>query len=165
MRLLILLFAVSLLTGCGYSAKELYPTQYHTVAVPNFENRTFYQGVEFELREAIIKEIEQRTPYKVVRTEGAADTLLEGVVVTIDSDSVSRTDQGGVPQEIELTVTVDFTWRDLRTGQILRGYEGFAAAGQYVPLRGVGEFYQTAQHRAVQRLAEDIVSTMRDDAW
>ncbi|MEM9415778.1 MAG: LptE family protein [Planctomycetota bacterium] len=157
--------SLTLLSGCGYTARELYPTQYQTVAVPNFENRTFYQGVEFELREAIIKEIEQRTPYKVVRTQGAADTVLEGVVVTIESDSVSRTDNGGVPQEIELTVTVDFAWRDLRTGQTLRGYQGFASAGQYVPLRGVGEFYQTAQHRAVQRLAEDIVSTMRDDDW
>lgn len=162
---LLLLVLLLPLAGCGYTAKELYPTQYNTIAVPNFENRTFYQGVEFELREALIKEIEQRTPYKVVRTPGAADTVLEGTVVEIESDTVSRTDGGGVPQEVEVTVTIDYVWRDLRTGQTLRGYQGFTAAGQYVPVRAIGEFYQTAQHRAVQRLAEEIVSSMRDDAW
>lgn len=165
--LLHLLLAAALLSlvGCGYSAQELYPAAYRTVAVPNFDNRTFSQGVEFELREALVKEIEQRTPYKVVRTPGAADTVIEGVVLNVESDLVSRTADGGVPQEIEVTVTIDFTWRDLRTGETLRGFQGFAAAGQYVPERTVGEFAQTAQHRAIQRLAEDIVSAMRDDAW
>ena len=166
-RLVLPLFVLALLvlSGCGYTAQELYPSQYRTVAVPNFENQTFQQGIEFELREALVKEIEQRTPYKVVRTPGAADTMIEGAVLEVQSDLVSRTDVAGVPEEIEITVTIDFTWRDLRTGETLRGYQGFSSAGQYIPLRGVGEFAQTAQHRAVQRIAEDIVSSMRDDVW
>jgi len=167
LRALPLLLAAALLVlgGCGYTARELYPAEYRTVAVPNFGNETFEQGIEFELREAIVKEIEQRTPYKVVRTPGAADTLLEGVIVEVESDPLSRTDDGGVPQEIEVTVTINYTWRDLRTGETLRGYSGFTAAGQFVPVRSVGEYAQTARHRAVQRLAEDIVSSMRDDDW
>jgi len=153
------------LFGCGYTTTELYDAQYTTVAVPNFGNRTFHQGIEFELREAVIKEIEQRTPYKVVGSPGAADTMLEGVILNIDTPLVSRTPDGGVPQEVEVTVTINFTWRDLRTGETLRGYQGFTATGQFVPDRRVGEFYQTAQHRAIQRLAEDIVSAMREDDW
>jgi len=154
-----------MLTGCGYSTRELYPAQYRTVAVPNFDNRTFDREVEFELREALIKEIEQRTPYKVVRTPGAADTLLEGTVVEVQRSAISRQQGTGLPQEVEVTVMVDFVWRDLRSGEDLRGYRGFSATGQYVPVRTVGEFDVTAKHRAVQRLAQDIVSTMREDGW
>lgn len=164
---LIALVALSVLflTGCGYSTKELYPTAYTTVAVPNFENLTFTREVEFELREALIKEIEQRTPYKVVRAPGAADTLLEGTVTEVRRSLVSRQEGTGVPQEVEFTVVIDFVWRDLRTGEDLRGYQGFSATGQYVPVSGAGEFEAAARHRAVQRLATDIVSTMRDQGW
>jgi len=154
------------LAGCGYSSQELYPTEYTTVAIPHFENRSDYAGVEFELREALIKETEQRTPYKVVATVGAAQTVLEVVVTDVQSDLVSRTETGGVSQELELSVTIDYAWRDLRTGEIIRGwYRGFTTTGQYVPLRQAGEFYQTAQHRAVQRMAQEVVDSMRGDGW
>lgn len=156
---------VLLLAGCGYTTTELYPTKYNTVAVPNFENRSGERGVEFDLREALIKEIEQRTPYKVRGSSGLADTQLTGTVTRVDRQLVSRDATAGLPQEIELTVTVDFQWRDQRTGETLRGYRGFSAAGQFVPNRVVGEFDQEGRRLAVQRLAHDIVSQMRDDGW
>ena len=58
-------------SGCGYSQQEIYPDHVQTVAIPLFENRTFYQGVEFDLTEALVKEIELRTPYKVISNENA----------------------------------------------------------------------------------------------
>lgn len=163
--IIVALTALFVLPGCGYTTQEMYPARYTTVAVPNFENRTFDREVEFELREALIKEIEQRTPYKVVRTPGAADTLLEGTVVEVQRSALSRQQGTGLPQEVEVTVVIDFVWRDLRSGEDLRGYRGFAASGQYIPVGAVGEFDATAKHRAIQRLAKDMVSTMREDGW
>ena len=163
-RLLVLLLCL-LCTGCGYTTQELYPTQFNTVSVPNFENRSGERGVEFALREALIKEIEQRTPYKVVGSSSLADTQLTGSVLRIDRQLISRDPNAGLPQEIELTVTIDFDWRDLRTGKTLRGYKGFSAAGQFVPARVVGEFEEDGRRQAVQRLAQDIVSQMRDNQW
>lgn len=154
-----------LLTGCGYSTTELYPNEYQTIAVPNFANRSDSRGVEFLLREALIKEIEQRTPYKVVSSTGPADTQLTGAVTRVERRLVSRNRTTGLPQEIETTLTVNFEWRDLTTGRTLRGYTGLASAGQFVPDRAVGEFGADANRLAAQRLAQDIVSRMRSDGW
>lgn len=161
----IALLLVLLLTGCGYSTTELYPTQYTTVTVPNFENRSNDRNVEFNLREALIKELEQRTPYKAVSGTGLSDTQLTGTVTGVTRQLISRDPTAGLPQEIEVTVTVDFQWRDLRTGKVIRGYRGLSAAGQFVPNRTVGEFSEDGVRLAVSRLATDIVSRMREDGW
>jgi len=160
-----LLALTLLLTGCGYSTTELYPTQYNTVTVPNFDNRSNDRNVEFTLREALIKEIEQRTPYKAVSGTGLSDTQLTGTVVRVDRKLLSRDADVGLPQEIEIVVTVDFQWKDLRTGEVIRGYRGLSAAGQFVPNRAVGEFDDDGVRLAVSRLASDIVSRMREDGW
>lgn len=159
------LLAVLLLTGCGYSTTELYPTQYTTVTVPNFENRSNERNVEFNLREALIKELEQRTPYKAISGTGLADTQLTGTVVRVDRTLLSRDPVAGLPQEIEVTVVVDFQWKDLRTGEVIRSYRGLSAAGQFVPNRTVGEFSEDGVRLAVSRLATAIVSRMRADGW
>lgn len=160
-----LLLLALLLTGCGYTTTELYPTQYHSVAVPNFANQSGERDVEFELHEALVKEIEHRTPYKVVSGSGLADTQLTGTVIDVQRTLVSRDALVGLPQEIEITVTVNFEWRDLRTGKTLRGYRGFSSAGQFVPSRTIGEFDEDGRRLAIQRMAQDIVSQMRDDGW
>jgi len=159
------LLFVLLLTGCGYSTTELYPTQFNTVTVPNFDNRSNDRNVEFTLREALIKEIEQRTPYKAVSGTGLSDTQLTGTVVRVDRQLLSRDADVGLPQEIEVTVTVDFQWKDLRTGEVIRGYRGLSSSGQFIPSRTVGEFDDDGVRLAVSRLASDIVSRMREDGW
>lgn len=164
-RLCLLLFVVASFTGCGFTTTELYPNQYNTISVPNFANRSNTRGVEFNLREALIKEIEQRTPYKVVSGAGRADTQLTGTVTRVERRLVSRDGTAGLPQEIEVTVTIDYEWRDMQTGKTIRSFNGMGSAGQFVPNRTVGEFGSDGNRLAVQRLAQDIVSQMRDDDW
>lgn len=151
-----------LAAGCGYAAKDTFPTEYRTVAVPIFENKSFYRGVEFDVTEALVKEIELRTPYKVVKA-GAASSELSGTVTAVEQNLVSRRAIAGVPQEVEVTVRVDFAWKDLRTGQPIRDRQGFEAVGRYIPARPVGQPFEVAQHMAAEQLAEDIVSVMRAD--
>ena len=113
----------------------------------------------------MIKELEHRTPYKAISGTGLSDTQLTGTVVRVDRQLLSRDAIAGLPQEIEVTVTIDFQWRDLRTGEVIRGYRGLSAAGQFIPNRAVGEFSEDGIRMAVQRLASDIVSRMRDEGW
>ena len=148
-----------LLAGCGYTQKERFPEQYQTVAVPIFENRTFTRHFETDLTEALVKQIEDRTPYKVV-PPSAAQTMLQGTIVSVDRRQLARHREGGVPEEIEVSVRVDFEWKDLQSGEQLVSRRGFESIGRHVPTRPVGEPYAVAQHTAVQRLAEDIVSTL-----
>ena len=146
--------------GCGYSTQELFPTDYRSVAVPIFNNRTFYRGVEFELTEAIVKQLEQRTPY-LAREAGVADTLLTGTITSIETRQLSRTGEAGLPQEVELIMTVDFTWTDQRDGEVIVDRKGFTSVGRYVPTQPVGERMNLGQQAAVQQLAVDLVSALR----
>ena len=155
--------ALAMVGGCGYSTSGQYPEQYQTIAVPIFENRTFYRRVENELAEALVKQIEQRTPYKVTDA-GRADTVLTGRIRQIDQEMIARHRRGGLPEEIEVRIVVDFEWRDPVTGQTLRDRRGFESVGRYVLTRPVGQRFEQAQHQVVQRLAEDIVAVM-GAAW
>lgn len=152
--------AVAPLTGCGYSATETFAGDYRTVSLPIFENRTFYKGVEYDLAEALTKEVEARTPYRVSRP-GSADTILEGRIIAVTQRLASRTRDAGLPEVMEVVVTVEFQWKDLRSGEMILDRKGFSAVGQYVPTTPLGEPFIVAQHDAVARLATDIVDTMR----
>lgn len=148
--------------GCGYAHQAIYPDNIATVSINILDNRTFYQGVEFDLTEALIKEVEMRTPYKVVR-EGAADSVITGVVSNIEQNRVSRNSNGGLVQELEVRLSADLVWTDSRNNEAIRDRRGITSVGRYIPSTPVGEPYQIAQHEAVQRLAERFVSAMRAD--
>lgn len=162
LKLIVLVLLVASGVGCGYSTAELFPTQYRSVAVPIFDNRTFYRGIEFELTEAVIKQIEQRTPYKAMNTN-VADTMLTGAVTSVVVQQLSRTREAGLPQEVQITVTIDFDWTDQRSGDKLVSRRSFSGVGRYVPTQPVGESFEVGQHAAVERIARDIVSSLRGD--
>ncbi len=153
---------VSCGAGTGYSNKPLFDPNVRTVAVDILANRTFYRGVEFDVSEALIKEIELRTPYKVV-DRAAADTLLTGTIISVGQNALSRTHDGGVPQELQVTVAAGFEWKDQRNGKVLRKRSSVSGTGEYVPSRPVGEPFEIAQHRAAAELAREMVSVMRSD--
>ena len=61
--------------GCtytGYSIRAPYDTRVKTVYVPVFKSVTFRRDINLMLTEMVIKEIERRTPYKVVNDEAEA---------------------------------------------------------------------------------------------
>ncbi|MFW5682900.1 MAG: LptE family protein [Phycisphaeraceae bacterium] len=161
-RVLLTVAALCLVSGCGYSQREPFPEQYTAVAVPIFENASFERGVEFDFAEALTKELRSRTPYRVRRAD-IADTLLDGRITRVDRDLLSRREVGGVPQEVEVTVSLDFTWVDAQTGETILDRRGFEAVGRHIPTSPVGEPYEVAQREAVERLARDVVTAMRSD--
>lgn len=153
-------FSLMPLAGCGYSHTAMYPDNIGTVGVPIFDNRTPYRAVEFDLTEALVKEIELRTPYKVVHPS-KANTVLQGVITTIHQRVLSQRKIGGVPEEIEVTMIVNFEWKDTRTGDVLRDRKGFPIATRHVPARPISEPFEVAQHRAAEVMAQNIVDSMQ----
>lgn len=159
--LMLTILAAGLLTACGYQHKELFSKAYRTVSV-TIDNRTFYRGVEFDLTEALVKEIELRTPYKVTLAD-RADTHLSGTVANVMQRTLSHTQDGGLPQEMEIQISVDVNWKDARSGKLLRQRLGLVTVGRYVPTRPVADTFSDAQHTAVANMASEIVSAMRED--
>jgi hypothetical protein len=104
-------------TVLGYTSKPLYSEEIHTVRVPIFKNETYYRGLEFQLTEAVIREIESKTPFKVVTAGCPADTELTGKITTVNKALINVTQLNGI-RESEVTLAVGVVWRDLRAGHL-----------------------------------------------
>lgn len=153
----------------GYQWRSLYREDIRTVAVPIFTNRTFRRNLEFRLTDALIKQIEAHSPYKVVPRE-QADTVLEGEIVSVNLYTVSNDPRSALPQEQLYTIVVDFTWKDQRNGHILverRGFIqrgvhfGFEQSASYYPTLGEGQFVGSQQD--VEGLAVGISQELQAD--
>jgi hypothetical protein len=95
-----------------------YDTNIHTVYVPVFKNITLWHGIEFQITEAVVREIHKRTPYRVVSDCSAADTELTGTVINLTKNILNRNQLNEV-REVETVVSVNVVWRDRRTGEVL----------------------------------------------
>ena len=146
----------------GYAFASPYPQGISTVAVNVFENDTQDRSVEFELADALIKEIEARTPYKVTSTK-RADTILTGRISGIEREQLSKSRTTGLSEEVTYAVTIDLNWRDRRTGESLLELRSFTADSLFVPSAPTGEPIELGEFGAVERLARDIVSQMQAD--
>lgn len=116
--------AALLLAGCesgghftllGYSTRPNYDGDIRTVYVPIFQNVTFRKGLEFQLTQAVVREMEAKTPYKVVSCRENADTELIGKIVN-HRKMVINFNQVGEIRDAETGITVELVWRDLRPG-------------------------------------------------
>ena len=92
-----------------------------------------------------------------------ADTLLQGSITDVQTRRLSRTRNTGLPQEVEIELVLSFTWTDQRSGEVILDRRGFSGIGRYVPTRPVNQTLEVGQQAAAQRLARDMVSTLRDE--
>jgi hypothetical protein len=144
----------------GYQWHSLYREDVKTIAIPIFTNKDYHRGLEFSLTEAVIKQIESKSPYKVVPRE-KADTILEGEIVKVSQMRLSQDSRTAVPQETLYTILVNFTWRDQRTGEIYTSRQNFEQSTEYYPTLAEGDF--AASQDAVEKLALAIVQELQAD--
>ncbi|MCH8824990.1 MAG: hypothetical protein IH984_15955 [Planctomycetes bacterium] len=163
---LILLMNMLLIAGCasdptqGYAPVSVYPDNISTVAVNIFKNNSFSREIEFELADALVKEIEARSPYKVT-SSSRADTILTGTVRNVQRDQLSKSRLTGLSEEVLLSVTIDFKWTDQRTGRSLVERKSFTGHAPFFPSRPTGELIELGEFAVVQLLARDIVNEMQ----
>jgi hypothetical protein len=170
-------------TILGYTTRPNYDSSIRTVRVPIFKNVTFWRGLEFDLTRAVVREIEAKTPYKVVGANCSADTELTGTIINFQKNIINR-DQLNEVREAETVLSVEVVWKDLRAdhvGEILsRPRPGPNAPVPPPPAPGappppvpgvlvqsIGHFAEelgqsttTAQKENVDRLAVHIVEMM-----
>lgn len=147
-------------SNSGYKWQSLYRQDVQTVAVPIFQNKSYSRGVEFALTKAVIEQIESRTPYKVV-DRSVADTILEGEITGVRTNPTSYSPRTVTPQEQLMTITVNFTWKEIRTGRILCQRKAFDQSVAYYPL--LAEDREVGTENAVDRLALGIVRELEAD--
>lgn len=144
----------------GYSSSSLYPEQYQSIAIPIFQNSTMTRDVEFMLTDAIIKEIQVRSPYRVV-DKHVAETLLTGTITSMNLSTLSRSQTTGLDNEVLFKVVIDFEWYDQINGNRIVGRKNFASSAVFIPSRPSSEPLEIGQFAVVQQLASDIVDQMQ----
>src|SRR5438552_1200885 len=97
-------------TFLGYQVGPgaLYDSNIKTIYVPTFNNRAFqttpYRGMEVDITRAIVKEIGQKTTFKITSDPTCADTELKGVLVAISKNILNRNQQN-LTREEEVVIT------------------------------------------------------------
>lgn len=147
----------------GYSFSGARQGGVRTIAVPVFDNTTYSHGLEVQLAEAIVKEVQRTTKWRVVSGR-TADTTLSGSITASALKSLTTSSDTGLVMDQAVELTVEFEWRDSRSGEVLIARKGFKSIQSFVPARGTGERIELGQHGAVQELARSIVNELRS-SW
>src|SRR5437879_12123356 len=86
---LILVAAIAVSTGCGYSTAgktTRLPSNVQTIAIPAFINQTQTYRIEQRLTEAVVREFIDRTKLHIVNeADSEADATLHGTIVAAQS--------------------------------------------------------------------------------
>ncbi len=146
--------------------QSLYPSHIKTVHVPVFDSLSFRRNLGEQLSEAVIKEIETKTPYKVVGSPAQADSVLTCKIIQ-DRRGMILQDWYNDPRQMQISLRVQVSWVD-RQGDVLRESQPIVilpATSTLVMATSiltpeVGQSGATAQQLAMQRAAEQIVGMM-----
>lgn len=153
-----------LMTGCGYIVGNPYPGEIRTVHVPTFTNETYRRGFELQVTEAVQKQIELRTPFRLV-SDAEADTRLIGHIRSIDKRMTNQS-QWADPRELEMTFVLEVRWINTRTGELLgqgtvplsSAVASIVTSTSFAP--EAGQSLATATQQAVDQVARQVVGLM-----
>ena len=115
--LLVLLAGLAGCAGYQIGTRSLYPAHIQTVYVPIFESSSFRRNLGERLTEAVIKEVELKTPYKVTGSPDA-DSVLAGRIVGEGKRLIVES-RNGEPREVQANLQVEVSWND-RRGNVIR---------------------------------------------
>jgi hypothetical protein len=156
-----------MMAGCAcyhFGTDTLYPPDIHTVYVPMFESDSFRRALGEKLTEAVCKEIEKRTPFKVVGTPNA-DSVLTGTIKTDTKHSIVR-EPNNEGRVVEMGLVVKVSWAD-RHGIVVRGPVDVPVPPELVNLTQTnslipeyGQSTESSLQQTMQRLAQQIVDMM-----
>jgi hypothetical protein len=154
---------VALPGGCGYNFRAPYEHEIHTIYVPVFRSIDFRRDVNLQLTELVIKEIERRTPWKVVGTQDGADMILNGTVNYATKNIVVE-NPFNMPRQLsaQINVSVAFVHNPPTPEEIEKGMTQVTENINFVP--EIGETSETAFYRTNQALAKQIVDMM-ENPW
>lgn len=165
--------------GCGYQAGFLMPADVHSVCVRMAGNETFWHEavkednltgtgqpaatrpaytMEVDLTERLKNEVVRRTSLKLA-PESEADTMLTATIKKVGLTTLLRDVNDNVLSQ-RVSINVDFTWRDRRSGRILAEGRGIARPTDFVVSRG--ETFSTAARTSFDYVAVQIIEQMQE---
>lgn len=147
--------------------RSLYRPDIRTVHVPIFTSNSFRRDLGERITEAVIKEIEATTPYKVVDAQ-SADSVLRGSLLN-DIKLVQGQNSLDDPRILQENFQIQYEWIDQR-GQLVRQPGALSLApvlmSETITATGIlypepGQSMVTAQQDAINQFAREVVRHMQ----
>ncbi|TWU28517.1 LPS assembly lipoprotein LptE [Bythopirellula polymerisocia] len=170
-RFFSLLLCILSSNGCAsyrMGAESLYAPDVQTVYVPMIESDSFRRDLGERLTEAVVKEIELKSPFKVVGTPDA-DSIL-AVRLVSDTKRVTVENRNDDPRALEINMLAEITWINRRR-EPLRLPSTVPLPPELLPINqtatqitAAGQSTASTSQQAIERLAQQIVSTM-EEGW
>jgi outer membrane lipopolysaccharide assembly protein LptE/RlpB len=148
-------------SACGYhtagKGSQLPPTV-KTIAVPSFVNQTQTYHVETRLTEAVVREFNTRTRYRILTNDANADAVLRGTVTSAQTVPVTYDSRTGQVSTSLVTVAMKVTLT-ARDGRVLYENPNYIFREQYQIARETASFFEE-QGPALDRLSRDFARTL-----
>ncbi len=157
--------------GCaGYQVgtRSLYAPDVRTVFVPMIESFSFRRDLGERLTEAVVKEIELKTPFKVVSTPDA-DSILSARVLDDNRRTLAQNAYDD-PRVSESEIRVEVAWLNRRRQPLMPAQtilvppDLIDAQATSTLIPEYGQSVATSQQQAIERLSQQIVSLM-EEPW
>ena len=156
-----------LLAGCGYhtagSASHL-PPGTRSLAVPTFATHVLNFHTETAFTDAVIRELNARTRYRVENQQtGATDALLTGTILTQTAAPLTYDSLSGQTSSYLLTITAKIILTDTHTNRVLYENDALTYREQYQSTTDLNTFIQedgAAVNRVARSFAAAVVSEM-----
>ena len=154
--------------GCGYTSKTTLPDNIKTIHIATVKNKipinrlyAYYPGLEMMITNAVVQRMNRDGNLKVVSAE-KADAILESDMVSFDQEGLRFTTLESV-EEYRLFIVLDVRLRNAKTGQIIWEEPNFSGDAEYFvsSVRSIAR--DEAAHRAVDRLARNVVDRIVED--
>jgi len=166
-NLICLVVITAITAGCaGYrvGTRSLHHPQIRTIYVPVFRSESFRRNLGERLTEAVVKQIELKTSYKVV-SDPMADSQLTGRI-TSETKRMIALRKTGDPRDAATKMSVQIEWTD-RRGSIVRQSFSVPVPGMLANVSSsahvipeAGSSIASSHQQTIDRLAEEIVSQL-----
>jgi outer membrane lipopolysaccharide assembly protein LptE/RlpB len=149
-------------SGCGYHTvghDVAVPADIQTIAIPAFVSHSQTFRVEQLLTDAVVREFNARTQFRVVpSTRQEADAVLKGTVLSATAAPLAYDSQTGRAVSALITVSVQVTLTDSR-GKVVFQNPAYLFHDQYEISADLPRFFEE-DSPAVDRLSRDFARTL-----
>ncbi len=152
------------MTGCGYhtvGAASHIPASVRTLAVPIFQSKVQGFNTETVFTEAVVRELNSRTRYRVVNVATGADAVLKGTILTETVAPLTYDSSSGQTSSylVSVTAAVQLVAHD---GTVLYRNDAFAWREQYQSTQDLSGFVQE-DSAAVRRMGREFAKALVSD--
>lgn len=160
--LVLVLILAALAAGCGYKVAgqgNRLPKNLKVIAVPAFENKTPWMGLEQRLTGAVMQEFIHRTRFEVVGKPEGADAVLRGTVIRASTAPVVFDPATGRASVVHVDVALSVELQDLRSQKVLYRNTNYIFREQYEVTGDLDSFFEE-RDPALSRLARDFAASL-----